>query len=108
MIRLCLLLSLLSFALPAAALRCGNDLISTGDRTGEVRRLCGEPQQIDDREELRTWGVEDPRTGLYTERTELVKSSEWLYDFGPRRLMRLLRFENGRLVEIDELGFGSR
>lgn len=96
----------LSFATTAHALRCGNDLVSKGDRTNEVRRLCGAPQQVDKRRELRAYGVQDPVSGALLRNTAIVTISEWTYDFGPRRLVRLLRFENGRLVRIEVLGFG--
>ena len=101
-------LSLVVASAPAQALRCGNDLVTRGDRTGEVRALCGEPEQIDERLERRTRGVLDRLSGAYVETTETVEIVEWTYDFGPRRLVRQLRFENGRLVSEDSLGFGSR
>ena len=31
----------------------------------------------------------------------------WLYDFGPRRFMEELSFENGRLIAIESLGYGT-
>lgn len=97
---------ILSAAAPAYALRCGNDLVSEGDRSSEVRRLCGDPEQIEEREKQVTRGVIDPLTGGYVEITETIEITEWTYNFGPRRLMRRLRFENGQLVDIDSLGFG--
>ena len=30
----------------------------------------------------------------------------WIYNLGPRRLMRRLRFEDGRLVDIETLDYG--
>ena len=101
-------LALIALAAPAEALRCGNDLITRGDRTSEVRALCGEPGQIERRSEWRTRGVVDRRSGAYIETTEVVDIVEWTYDFGPRRLVRQLRFENGRLVDEDSLGYGNR
>ena len=108
MYRWVLTLSLVAFAVPAEALRCGNDLITHGDRTSEVRALCGEPGQIERRSEWRTRGIVDRRSGAYLETTEVVDIVEWTYDFGPGRLVRQLRFENGRLVGEDSLGYGNR
>lgn len=101
-------LSLIALTAPAQALRCGNELVTRGDRTSEVRALCGEPEQIERRSEWRTLGIVDRRSGAYVETTEVVDIAEWSYDFGPNRLMRQLRFENGRLVDEDSLGYGNR
>jgi uncharacterized protein YvpB len=30
----------------------------------------------------------------------------WVYNLGPNKLMRRLRFEDGLLVNVDELGYG--
>ena len=106
--RFVMALSLFAAAAPAQALRCGNDLVTRGDRASEVRALCGEPAQIDERQERRTRGVLDRLSGAYVEVSETVEIAEWTYDFGPRRLVRQLRFENGRLVDEDSLGYGRR
>lgn len=37
-----------------------------------------------------------------------VVVEDWTYDFGRDRLMRYLRFEQGRLAELNEGGYGSR
>ena len=99
-------LPLLLLAGQAHALRCGNDLVSSGDTSGEVRRLCGEPVSIDEHEELVSYSLTDPATGVVLERTRVVTLVEWTYNFGPTRLMRRLRFENGKLVDSDTLGYG--
>lgn len=108
MCRIVMALWMLVLAAPAQALRCGNDLITRGDHASEVRASCGEPGQIEQRSEWRTRGVVDRRSGAYVETTEVVDIVEWTYDFGPNRLIRQLRFENGRLVDEDSLGYGSR
>ena len=33
---------------------------------------------------------------------------EWTYNFGPRKLMRIIRFENGLVADVKELGYGYR
>ncbi len=35
-----------------------------------------------------------------------VLIEEWTYNFGPHKLMRIVRFENGLVAEIDHLGYG--
>jgi hypothetical protein len=44
-----------------------------------------------------------PRGGTLTEE---VIVTEWVYNFGPRKLMRRLVFHGGVLVEIDTIGYG--
>lgn len=89
---LCLLLLLASPALWASSsLRCGSDLVSSGDTTGEVLEACGEPLSRD----FLGYRVV---TGYYGERNE-VAIEEWSY--GPRNGMyHFLRFEGGRLVSV--------
>ncbi|MDD1625479.1 MAG: DUF2845 domain-containing protein [Methylococcaceae bacterium] len=109
---LCILLSY-----PAFALRCGRALVDIGDYKEDVADKCGEPKYIDTHIELR--GVTDrfgartrpsPGTSInfgqqhYTEVEVVVE--EWIYDFGRRRFQKRLRFENGRLTEIKDLGYG--
>lgn len=89
---LCLLLVALSAPLSASTLRCGRDLISTGDHTSEVLDKCGEPDSRDMlgyRRRGDDWG-----------NFEEVRIEEWVY--GPRSGMYyFLRFEGNRLVKID-------
>ncbi len=93
-------------AAPAHALRCGSRLVSNGDTLAEVKHLCGEPTQVDTREEPVTFGAVDRQTGLYVERTVERSVTVVTYNFGPRRLMQELRFRDGKLIDIRNLGFG--
>lgn len=90
----------------AEALRCGNQLVSTGDSFSEVQHLCGDPEQVNEWEEYRTYSVYDRRTDEYIERKRLIVITEWIYNFGPRRFMQQLRFENGKLKKIKRLDYG--
>ena len=36
----------------------------------------------------------------------IVQIEEWVYNFGPQRFMQLLRFEDGRLKQIQDLASG--
>jgi hypothetical protein len=40
--------------------------------------------------------------------TEEVALTEFVYNFGPRKLMRRLMFEGGVLVKIETIGYGYR
>ena len=77
-------------------MRCGRHLISKGWHLSQVKHHCGEPDSI----ETYHYDFHEPHGDTLV--TELV------YNFGPRKFMRLLRFENGRLVLIENLGYGYR
>jgi hypothetical protein len=108
-------------ATPALAFRCGNRIVSDGDHYSKVLKICGEPTGVQERVIYRE-GVTRPRfrvegpNGLRYDQEVLqydrsyveVLVEEWTYNFGPRRLMQLVRFENGFVVEVDQLGYGYR
>jgi hypothetical protein len=112
---------LLLAATPALAFRCGNRIVSEGDHYSKVLEFCGEPTGVQERVILRE-GPTRPRfrsegpNGLVYEREVLqyersyveILVEEWTYNFGPRRLMQLVRFENGFVVDTDTLGYGTR
>lgn len=62
------------------AMRCGNALVLTGDREFEVLNKCGEP--------------------------DFVAIDGWAYNFGPNLFIHYLRFDNGRLTEIELRDYG--
>jgi hypothetical protein len=41
-------------------------------------------------------------------RTTTTAIEEWTFDFGPEELMQTYRFEDGRLVEIRNIGYGRQ
>jgi hypothetical protein len=84
---------LASWSLPgmAATLRCGSGLVSEGQSTLEVQRVCGEPGQ-----RQRT---EPAQTANGQLRQGAVTVEEWVY--GPQNgLYRHLKFVDGKLVQI--------
>jgi hypothetical protein len=83
----------------ADSLRCGSRLVSVEALAAEVLGACGEPDFID------RW---DP-PGATLPLAALAQVEEWYYNFGPSQLLRVLRFQHGRLSEIksDGYGFGS-
>ena len=77
-----------SQASAADTLRCGSQLISVGDRSGEVLQKCGEPVSRDLLGYKRS-----------ANRREEFPVEEWTY--GPKSGMyQYLRFEGNRLTQI--------
>ncbi len=77
-----------SYASAADTLRCGSQLISVGDRSGEVLQKCGEPVSRDVLGYKRS-----------VDRREEFQVEEWTY--GPNGGMyQYLRFEGNRLKQI--------
>lgn len=75
----------LLFGGKALAFYCGGRLVSEGDSKAEVEAKCGEPASKETRS----------------------KGEEWVYDFGPRSLVRILTFRGGRLIGTETGGYGS-
>lgn len=109
-------LATLLLAEPAAAFRCGSKLVKDGMHEQQVIAACGEPTA---RRHLgyalRSFGIgsrgRSPGwTGSYFpghgSLSEEVLVTEYVYNFGPRKLMRRLLFEGGILVSIETIGYG--
>jgi len=109
---------ILLFADPAFALRCGSKLVTKGSPQGKVLKFCGEPESIQIRSIVRAGfprrqtgrrigNVEVERDLLFADRAYVeVIIEEWTYNFGPRKLMRIIRFENGLVTSIRQVGYG--
>jgi hypothetical protein len=100
---------LLALALPAAAdgMRCGSKLMTTGDPRSKVRQFCGEPTDIQTRSILRrpTFNF-GGRILSYGDGYVEIPVEIWTYNFGPYKLMREIRFVDGRIENIETLGYG--
>lgn len=81
----------------------------------EVLRLCGRP--VSTRHlgyVIRSFGIGDGRLASPARGTvrrqawyqQEVEVTEAVYNFGPRKLMRRLRYEGGMLVSISTMGYG--
>lgn len=82
---------------PAAALRCGSQLVGAGDSIVHVLNACGEPAYRDD------WQFYYP----YLAASGLTSGREtWYYNFGPSRLLYVLEFNRGRLQQERTEGYG--
>jgi hypothetical protein len=112
MIRPALAVSLVALSLAAVpasadAFRCGTRLVTDGDSSAKVVALCGEPTETRRSSILRrpvVWIYGRP----YHVSDDLVEVPVeiWVYNLGPHKLMRQLRFEDGILVEVKTLGHG--
>ena len=101
----------------ALAFQCDGKIISKRNTTFDVLRKCGEPDYIDRWEEeraVRGYGrFEMPRSGGIPETQVPVVSvihvqvERWTYNLGPNRFMQVLRFENGKLVDINTGDYGD-
>ena len=102
---------------PAHALRCGNRIIKDGMDETRVIELCGEP--VSRRHlgyVLRPYILKRPvgAPGLNQTRHvyggyhEELLVTELTFNFGPRKLMRIIRFEGGLLTSIRTAGYGYR
>lgn len=100
---------------PAQALRCDGKLVLEGMLEIEVREHCGEPAAVRDLgfvvRSFHPLAHRPPHGGVlfrygpgnyYQE----VVVTEYIYNFGPRKLMRRLRFEGGVLADVETLGYG--
>ena len=88
------------------AMRCGSRIVSEGAYQFEVLKKCGEPAFVDERVNYDVTRPLPPRQNLSREYRESIIIEEWTYNFGPRKFMRLLRFENGILEQIHLLDYG--
>ena len=118
---LAVLLGLLCIALlcsePAHAFRCGNRLVLAGMHEARVIALCGEPSSVRHlgyvlrphiiRRPANTFGIRSTARVYGGYHEELIVT-EMIFNFGPRKLVRLLRFEGGILTSIRTAGYGYR
>ncbi len=79
----------------ADSMRCDGKVIRTEDRSFDVLRYCGEPSFRDEWDEY-----------LAYHHAPTAHVEEWYYNFGPSRLLHILRFRNGKLTAIDTDGYG--
>lgn len=114
-------LALIVFMDPAWAFRCGNKLVSEGDHQLKIEKQCGQPTAVAyrtiyrsgipaSRHRVSRHTVNDANFGnelLIHDRSLVeVQIEDWTYNLGPRRLMRVIRFENGIVTRVTTLGYG--
>lgn len=105
-----LLIAGLAAAAPAHAFRCGTKLVHEGDTRSQVIAKCGEPTETLAQQPV----FRRPVIWIRGRPVHLghdfvaVAVETWIYNLGPHKLMRRLRFEDGLVVEIETLGYGYR
>lgn len=90
-------------------LRCGDRLVSEGDKADKVRQTCGAPSETRVERKLVppvVWRNGRPIRLPGGDREVVVEF--WTYNLGPDRLMRQIKLEEGVVVEIKALGYGHR
>jgi hypothetical protein len=109
MIRLVVLLLLTAAAGVAHAdsFQCGTALVSSGDTRDQVMAKCGNPSDIE-RSSVFVQSVAWVNGVPVSAGNSLIEVPVelWLYNFGPTQLMRRVRFESGRVITIEILGYG--
>lgn len=103
-----LVLGLLTASPALAAFRCGTRIVSEGDTRSEVAAKCGEPTEVVTLQSLfrRPMIWIHGRPHFIGDDFIEVKVESWIYNLGPHKLMRRLRFEDGQVTEIETLGYG--
>ena len=106
---------MLMVANEASAFRCGNRLVATGDSKYDVLWKCGDPAWVESWVENRVepYSIQPFPDGrrLYLQNptfavVSFVAVEQWTYDFGPNQFIRVLFFENNRLMRIETGGYG--
>jgi hypothetical protein len=117
MSRISIIACVLLFTTDAWALRCGSRLVKDGMAEADVIALCGEPVSTEYfGYVLRPYILKRPAgmsslsgtRHVYGGFHEELLVKELLFNFGPRKFMRRIRFEGGRLVSIESAGYGYR
>lgn len=85
----------------ASVWQCDDGIVEPGDLAYHVSARCGEPFWVDSWLEQRVFGPDQP-----IELRETSRIEEWFFNLGPNRLIRKLTFRDGKLLDIDELGYG--
>jgi hypothetical protein len=88
----------------AASLRCGTALVADGASKSDVVAKCGEPLAKESRSESEEVKTRDGDTA--TKRVVQKTFEEWTYNFGPNRLVQVVVFENGKLIDVKSAGYG--
>lgn len=78
--------------------------VSEGAGKLDVLERCGEPAFVDAWEEAQ--GVLATRGDAVVGERTTIRIELWTYDLGRNRLVRFVRFENGRVVRVTTGGYG--
>jgi hypothetical protein len=92
----------------ASGIRCQNQLASEGASLLEVLHKCGPPAAKVQRLEYDEVKVKEKGEQAELSRAKTVTRTidEWTYNLGPHDFIRVVTFVDGRLVEVESLGYG--
>ena len=93
-------------AVARSFMRCGTHVVEIGDYKTDVYDLCGPPDWIEYSTAVVGSRLFHPGHTLELNQYEEIHIEEWIYNFGPNRFQQYLRFENGFLVDIEDLKKG--
>jgi len=107
----------LLIAEPAHAFRCGSKIVREGMHEQQVLAICGQPVSVRHLGyTIRAYdlgyrrrvsqGFSELYYPGYGYLSQEVVVTEYVYNFGPRKLMRRLIFEGSLLVTIETIGYG--
>jgi hypothetical protein len=91
----------------AQSVVCAGKIIRAGTTRAEVSAKCGDPAQVEHKSAYggaTTSAVGQPN--LIPGSTVELQIELWTYNFGPRKLMQRIRFEDGIVVRVESLGYG--
>jgi len=107
------------------ALRCGNKIVSVGDKKYKVLARCGEPDYSEIRERRipsfcydgTGYGDTYNSNGYYRNYRDQRAYSRipcryetievWIYNFGPNKFVKELIFRKGKVFDINSLEYGD-
>lgn len=99
-----------------SSIRCGSRLVSEGATQVELLAICGEPVLRNSRTEIVRTSASTShkapgpggatRTRTQTEIITTRQLDEWTYNFGKHDFLRVVYFENGRLVRVQTGPYG--
>lgn len=84
------------------SMRCGSALVTTGDTDTEVLLRCGEPL-VRDVVGVKAVSVKRRNVLRQTEVTTEEKVEKWTYRPGGGKFMRVLTFQGGVLVSVEQM-----
>ncbi len=90
-----------AFSAGADTMRCGDRLVSTGDTSGEVVLKCGEPFLREVVAVKRGLIERSVKPGEDIAPTDVLVE-KWYYNLGQEMFIRILTFEGGVLVSVEE------
>ncbi len=82
-------------------------LVRLRDTRAQVLAKWGEPTRRQRERQRQTSSVYVPSGALAVGRVRLVEVESWTYDWGPRRFVRRVVFEDGLVVRVETLSRGS-